>query len=55
MASNGGWKVIVFLVCVVIGAIAGVFWQGVIGAVIGAILGAVVGSIIVAIGGEVGL
>ena len=55
IASNGGWEPIVFLVCVVIGAIVGVFWQGVIGAVVGAIVGAVVGGIIVAIGGQAGI
>ncbi len=49
------WQEIVFLIAVAIGAIAGWFWQGWVGAIAGAILGAVVGGIIVAIGDRVGV
>ncbi len=50
-----GWEEIMFLIAVAIGAIAGWFWQGGIGAVAGAIVGAVVGGIIVMIGERSGV
>ncbi len=49
------WEPIVFLVCIVIGAIAGWFWQGTVGAIAGAIVGAVVGAVIVTIGQRAGV